>query len=534
MRDERKPEDFIGKSVRSGEEGSAMPKTFVSDDSGIEDNGFPENLRIPSSAPRKKEKKCIEIPVMSGKSGSLQQNMEEKVFVSVKNEQAIDFQEAKESEENIAAKKMGASTIAEILISEYGFCSDGSQLYWYDVQDGYWKMLQESDANREIRKLIPGNIRPYVNKVVLREVYEWIRIDASSLSGDADRRRNFLNFRDCAVNWHTGKICKERKKLYFTYALKMDYAKDNLTSNGAYHTFLQDVFGQDQDTQREFRKFLGLCLSDIRNLKTSAFLYGPSNSGKTVMLNLLKGMMGEELCASLSFAQMSSEFAITQLLGKRLNLSGEVSGASNKRLDIFKSLTGNDTLTACFKGKDHFQFKNECLLVFACNSFPSIQAIEEFDSFLERIIIFPFTNVKPRRQWIDGLENLLLEDSSEIIKDAMKGLQEMEEDGFAFNESMAMRLAKEEFIGQYNSFSLFVLRFIEVDAVGVVTSDEIQRRYRNFCQNEDWPVLEYTVWSKYLKKTFHCLSTTKEVSDGLNKRRVRAYRGICLKEYPEK
>ena len=127
-----------------------------------------------------------------------------------------------------------------------------------------------------------------------------------------------------------------------------------------------------------------------------------------------------------------------------------------------------------------------------------------------------------------------MEDLGEIIKDAMKGLREMEEDGFVFNESVAMRLAKEEFIGQYNSFSLFALRFIEADAGSVVTSEEIQRRYRNFCQNEDCPVLEYTVWSKYLKKVFHCTPTTKEIEDGLDKRRVRAYRGICLKKCSER
>lgn len=107
----------------------------------------------------------------------------------------------------------------------------------------------------------------------------------------------------------------------------------------------------------------------------------------------------------------------------------------------------------------------------------------------------------------------------------------MEEDGFAFKESSAMRLAKEEFIGQYNSFALFAQRFIETDAESVVTSDEIQRRYRKFCQDEDYLALEYTVWSKYLKNEYSCISTTKVVSDGLNKHRARAYRGICLKEY---
>lgn len=530
MRDERKPEDFLGDTARVGEEGSSMPSTFVSDDCGIEgSNSMDVQDSICSFS--KKTKRCIQLNSVAAESSSLQHNITNKVLKSKNNkEQTVNPEKAKESEENIAAKKIGAFMVAEILMSEQHFCSDGSQLYLYDILDGYWKMIQESESNREIRKLIPETIRPYVNKIILREVYEWIRIDASPLSGDADKRKDFINFRDYAVNWHTGKICKEREKIFFTYALKVDYAECYKKSNSAYQRFLQDVFGYDQETKREFRKFLGLCLSDIRNLKTSVFLYGPSNSGKTVVLNLLKGMMGEELCASLSFAQMSSEFAITQLLGKRLNLSGEVSGASNKRLDIFKSLTGNDTLTACFKGKDHFQFKNECLMVFACNSFPSIQAIEEFDSFLARIIIFPFTNVKPRDQWVDGLEDLLLKDLSEIIKDAMRGLQEMEEDGFAFKESSAMQRAKEEFIGQYNSFAIFAKRYVELDAECVVTSDEIQRRYKKFCSNEDYLALEYTVWSKYLKKEFSCIPTTKEVTDGLNKHRVRAYRGICLKE----
>ncbi len=301
MRDERKPEDFIGKSVRSGEERSAMPNTFVSEDSAIEDGGFPGDLQIPSLAPRKKEKRCIKNPIVSNESGSPQQNMEEQV--SVKNEKAVDSREAKESEENIAAKKMGASEIAEILMSEHRFCSDGSQLYLYDIQDGYWKMLQESEANREIRKLIPENVRPYVNKIVLREIYEWIRIDASPSSGDEDRRKDYINFRDCAVNWQTGKVCKAREKLYFTYALKVEYVKGNPMPKGAYHDFLKD---------------------------------------------------------------------------------------------------SNDTLTACFKGKDHFQFKNECLMVFACNSFPSIQAIEEFDVFRahNHFPLYQCKAAQPVDQWL--------------------------------------------------------------------------------------------------------------------------------------
>lgn len=273
---------------------------------------------------------------------------------------------------------------------------------------------------------------------------------------------------------------------------------------------------------------MGLCLSDIRNLKVCFFLYGPSNSGKTVLLNLLKSIAGEEWCSSLSFAQMSNEFALTQLLGKRLNLSGEVSGATNKRLDIFKSLTGNDTITASFKGKDHFQFRNESLLVFACNSFPMVSFLEEFDSFLSRIIIFPFFNVKPRNKWIDNLEDLLLDDAYTIVRDAIKGLKDLEQDGFSFKESRAMKECKQDFLSQYNSFALFADEFLIQNPDGKITSDEIRGSYYSYCQERGYMVLADNVWSQYLKQKFMCESKVFEVLENGQKCRKRGYQGIKL------
>ncbi len=264
------------------------------------------------------------------------------------------------------------------------------------------------------------------------------------------------------------------------------------------------------------------------DMGTLFFLYGLPNSGKTVVLNLLKRILGREWCSSLSFSQMSNEFAITQLLGKRLNLSGEVSGASNKRLDIFKSLTGNDTITACFKGKDHFQFRNESILVFACNSFPEISSLEEFDSFLTRIIIFPFFNVKPQNEWIDNLDEVLLDDACTIISEAIRGLHELEEDGNCFKESRAMKECKQDFIGQYNSFALFADEFIVQSLKSKITSDDIRKNYFTFCEERGYVALPDNVWSQYLKQKFVCAAKTLEVLENGQKFRRRGYQGIKL------
>ena len=438
---------------------------------------------------------------------------------------------SKDKEKSSGGTKLRkAYQIALMLLDLYDFCKIGEQLYVFDMHEGYWKMIQESESNRTVRRIIPDDMCSAVNKSILYEIYEWLLMLAEEINAFPTEKRFYLNFKDCAVNWRTEDIIKERKSLYFTYALDVNYSDAENQITNKFSEFVDDVFGEDKKTKREFYKFLGLALSDIRDLKISIFLYGPSNSGKSVFLNLLRQLVGEKWCASLSFTQIGNEFAITQLLGKRLNLSGEVSGTSNKRLDIFKSLTGNDTITACFKGKDHFQFKNESLLVFACNSLPEVVTLGEFDSFLSRIIIFPFFKVKPREEWIDNLSELLMEDVGTILEVAMKGLQELEKDNFCFNETKAMKLCKQEFIEQYNSFALFADECIEKNPESKISSDEINKQYAAFCQSEGLLPLADNIWPQLLKQRYGCKSIMITEKDDWGEKRKRGYRGIQLKK----
>lgn len=427
-------------------------------------------------------------------------------------------------------RKVTPSDMANMLLAENDFAVYQDQLYLYSAAEGYWFLLPESEANRKLRGIIPRDLVDIVNKNALIEIYEWLRIRADMVDSKAGEHRYLLNFRDCALDWRTMETIYDRKRLFFRYALQMRYNDLSEHSTGAYKRFLDDVFRKDEATMKEFRKFLGLCLSDIRTLKLCFFLYGPSNTGKSVVLNLLKRIVGADWCSSLSFTQMGNEFALTQLMGKRLNLSGEVSGASNKRLDIFKSLTGNDSITACFKGKDHFQFVNEALLVFACNDFPPVQTVTEFDSFLSRVVIFPFENVKARSEWIENLEDVLLEDAGAIIADAIKGLKRLDESDFQFKETPSMKAAKHEFVGRYNSFALFAEEHLERDANTITTSQEISSRYYQYCRDEDYPVLPDNMWSALLVREFACRKTTKTIDSANGSTRVRAYKGVRLLE----
>lgn len=445
----------------------------------------------------------------------------------------VDGIQNRENQNEIKCSKVTSYEIAELLSDEYDFGISEEQLYYYRGYEGYWKMLRCNDSYRYLRKLIPTGYECFVNKNVLSEVYEWLITNSKPIDSFENKdNKYFVNFRDCAVNWKTGEIVTERENLYFRYTLNFDY--NSLPSKtGAYKTFLYDVFGDNEKILREFRKFMGLSISDIRTLKYSFFLYGPSNIGKSVILNILKKIIGDDWCSSISFSQMGSEFAITELLGKRINISGEVSGASNKRLDIFKSLTGNDDVTMCYKGKDHFHIRNRSLLVFACNVFPNINSPQEMEAFLSRIIIFPFSNVKPRSEWIDDLDELLLDDVGEIIKDAIEGLKELEEDNFQFKEIKAMKRCKMEFQGMYDSFTLFADEYISRDMDSVVSSQDIGNAYRSFCMDEGYIAVLDNVWGPMLMQKFICSKTTISVQEITGTKRLRGYKGIKMTYYDE-
>ena len=415
------------------------------------------------------------------------------------------------------------------LMKTYDFISVNDKLYVYSEAGGYWMLITDSDCQRELRRRVDRKWRGRVTKANLQEIYEWLVLDARHKDESVFREgRHHINFSDVAYNWAKDETTKDRKDLYFRYALSVPYPKGK--SNGNWDAFVADVFGDDQDTLKAFRSFVGLALSDVRTLKYAFVLLGPSNTGKTVVMNLLKSLVGVENCASVSFSQMSSEFHTAQLHGKRLNLSGEVSGTTTNRLDVFKSLCGNDEVLVSNKMKDPFSFTNRCLLVFAANCLPKIVDAREVQSFVSRLIILPFRNVKPREEWDKKILEHLLDDYGSVINFAIKGLKDLEENGFTIPESAAMLECKRQYAGSYDSFTLFAQQYIERAVDNRVSSAEINKAYRHFCLIRDYEPLSENVWPQLLKGLFACQPKTMVDKSGERERRIRCYQGIRLKE----
>lgn len=449
---------------------------------------------------------------------------------------SIPPQQEDEQEKTQRKKRLSCRDIADLLLATDDWRKEDRLLLHYEKDKGFWRVLPKSNENFELRCCCDREYADEINKNSLSEVFEWLLTDAPDFPTASNAKSTkYINLKDVAIDWRDGcTTVHNRKNLYFRYYLNISSDDLENARNGSFEKFLKAVYPEDKQTEHEFKKFVGLALSGFRGEKTAAILHGPSNTGKSLVLNLLKKLMGKELTASVSFSQITEDFVITQLLGKSLSVSGEISGTNNKRLDVFKSITGRDTLTMSFKSKDHFQSCFYCMLVFASNVFPQIADVRELEIFLQRVQIFPFDNVVPRSEWIPNLEDVLYEDRGAILEFAMEGLRAWEADGRQFIESKAMLGKKKEFKRESNNFAIFLEEYACPNPMSRVTHREINKRYQEFCIQEGLVPLAGNVWPVILKETWPVKSVTIDGYDPSTNEssRNRGYQGIELRSTP--
>ncbi len=88
-------------------------------------------------------------------------------------------------------------------------------------------------------------------------------------------------------------------------------------------------------------------------------LFGPGRDGKGTLLRLIKALVGAEHCSAVPLQTLGdNRFAAAELYGKAVNLAGDLDARALLRTDMFKTLTGGDTVHAERRYGQPFTFVN--------------------------------------------------------------------------------------------------------------------------------------------------------------------------------
>lgn len=434
-----------------------------------------------------------------------------------------------ESKDEKGVKRLTEVKMSKMYCEIFDFIKIDGVPHVYDEKHGIWRSLAAENGLILLRRFAPESIRHAITRRTLKEIFDWLAAEDDIESIDSSQIDNScaINCRNGAFFVNSGSPVFNRKEMYFRHYVNTDYLGDQCEGS-LFLDFIDSTFSGDKYAIRLFQEVFGYILSEKRDLKTSFLLYGPANTGKSVIGNLLTMMTGKEFTAALSMSDLNNRFGAVKLDGKFLNVGSELNTASRISGDVFKRLLGNDTILVEEKGLPAFSMRNTAAMVFLGNSFPTFNAGEDAKSIDERIIFLPFLHTVPREEWISGLEEKLFEESSFILSWAMKGMARLNSQGYVFSRCRASELLRAQYLSKSFPEYYFVTTYLQADPYGKVSTKEMDLKYKNFCLATEMPVRDRVAWFDVLSKEF-VVQSIRGIDFG-EKKNLRGFSGVSFKK----
>ena len=179
-------------------------------------------------------------------------------------------------------------------------------------------------------------------------------------------------------------------ELFVTYGL--DYGFDPTARCPKFLKYLSEVQPSEENRER-LQMLAGLALVSDCRYNVAFFLCGEAGTGKSVFMNVLAHLVGEDNCCAIPLASLAARFGKTPLTEKLLNIVGDLptmpeSGSANSVEGFFKQITAGEEIPVERKGVDAYKAPAIARMVFATNSMPYVA--DRSKAIWDRLRIIPF------------------------------------------------------------------------------------------------------------------------------------------------
>lgn len=198
-------------------------------------------------------------------------------------------------------------------------------------------------------------------------------------------------------------------KDFFLYKLSFPY--DPKASAPIFQKFLDRVLPSN-GKQMVLAESIGYAFikNKVLKLEKSALLLGTGANGKSVVFDVINGMLGSENVSNIPLQNLTDpkNYSRTQLAGKILNYASEISTKINPV--EFKTLVSGEPITVRMIYERPFTLTNYARLMFNTNELP--ENIEKNHAFIRRLNIIEFKETIPQNERDSELANKII--SSEL------------------------------------------------------------------------------------------------------------------------
>ncbi|MET8332177.1 DNA primase family protein [Streptosporangium canum] len=196
-----------------------------------------------------------------------------------------------------------------------------------------------------------------------------------------------INFKNGFLDWKTGELRPHDPDLLSTVQLNTEWNPDATCPE--FDKFLASILPEDMiDIAWEL---IGYLMYSGNPLHKAVMFTGTGRNGKGTLMRVIQNLLGRENTTARSLHALANErFATADLFNKLANLAGDVDGTYMAETARFKGITGQDTMTAEYKGTNSFEFTPWAVPVFSANKVPG--SADTTPGFMLRWVVINFPN----------------------------------------------------------------------------------------------------------------------------------------------
>jgi putative DNA primase/helicase len=299
--------------------------------------------------------------------------------------------------------------------------------------------------------------------------------------------KNYINVQNGLVNLSTFDLEPHNDSTFTMVQLPIEYDKNTMCPQ--FIGFLKETLFNDFAMIALIQEILGYCLSyETKAQKFFVFL-GDGANGKSVLCDVLFEIAGgENYVSTVSLKDLERPFALSQIVGKTLNIAteNEIRGMDTATL---KAISSGDPHQMEKKFKDVFSYRPFTKLLFSVNRMPFLN--DKSYGIERRLIIVPFDKkfvVNPTTPFegkkISGLAVKLLEEKNGIFNFAMEGYKRLQKNDFEFTEPTRVKALLEDYKLEINPYLDFIRDCIEPaksSSTREITTKDLRAAYDEWC-----------------------------------------------------
>ena len=295
-----------------------------------------------------------------------------------------------------------------------------------------------------------------------------------------------FNVMNGTVDLHTGKLQKHNKADMISKLSSVMYDPDATCPK--FMAFLEKVL-PDPEVREHLQIWAGYSLTGMTGERKFRIDIGDrARNGKSTLYNILMALVGEygavamfETFGLKSEGRVRNDLAA--LVGKRLIIAIESSQDFKMNVNMVKSLTGNDPITARFLFKEFFTYTPQFKVWLASNNPPKIQ--DDNNAIWDRMHRVDWEVRISEEEEIKGLSTIIIgKELSGILNWAIGGCIKWQHLG-DINKPRAIQEATDRYREEEYVLFDFLEDMCEISPAFTETFDALYVAYANWCMLSD-------------------------------------------------